>query len=162
GRIELVPMSTAASRGGVGAAAGPEVGAAPPVAAGRLVWAVALAMPPDLSWGERNGAASPSASMRHRVQAYHRCVTDGQRPCLEGKPLLHGEMRRGAARRGGLPRAAGVWKHHPDRRTPARGALGLHPPAVGLHEMLHDSEPQTGTPLIPGAGGVRAVEPLEH
>src|SRR5207302_2693279 len=28
--------------------------------------------------------------------------------------------------------------------------------------MLHDSEPQTGPPLIPGAGGVRAVEPLEH
>src|SRR5207249_704151 len=34
--------------------------------------------------------------------------------------------------------------------------------AVGLHEMLHDSEPQTGTPLIPGAGGVRPVEPFEH
>ena len=55
-----------------------------------------------------------------------------------------------------------MWEHHPDRRTPAGGALGLHPPAVGLHEMLHDSEPQTGTPLIPGAGGVRAVEPFEH
>src|SRR5439155_714161 len=28
--------------------------------------------------------------------------------------------------------------------------------------MLHDSEPQTGPPLIPGAGGVRPVEPFEH
>jgi len=68
-------MSTAASRGGGGAAAGPEVGAAPPVAAGTLVWAVALAMPPDLSWGERNGAAS----------AWRQCATGfKQRPCLDG------------------------------------------------------------------------------
>src|SRR5437667_979848 len=46
-RIELVPMSTAARRGGGGATARAGVGAAPPVAAGTLVWAVALAMLPD-------------------------------------------------------------------------------------------------------------------
>src|SRR2546421_7351257 len=73
-RIELVPMSTAASRGG-GGVAGPELGAARPVAAGTLVWAVALAMPPDLSWGGRNGAASPS----------RQCATGfKQRPGLDG------------------------------------------------------------------------------
>src|SRR5207245_9857481 len=95
-RIELVPMSTAASRGGVGAAAGAEVGAAPPVVAGTLVWAVALAMPPDLSSGESNGAASPSASMRHRVQAYQRCVTAVHRPCLVD-PRLSPVVRRTAS-----------------------------------------------------------------
>ena len=33
---------------------------------------------------------------------------------------------------------------------------------MGLHEVLHDREPQTGAPLIAAAGGVRPVEPLEH
>src|SRR5437660_11059557 len=40
-------MSTAARRGGGGAAGGLGVGAAPPVAAGTLVCAVALTMPSD-------------------------------------------------------------------------------------------------------------------
>jgi hypothetical protein len=55
--MELVPISTAARRGGGGAAGGLGVGAAPPVAAGTLVWAVALTIAVGSSWGERNGAA---------------------------------------------------------------------------------------------------------
>src|SRR5690348_18480232 len=61
----------------------------------------------------------------------------------------------------GLPRRAGGGEHEPDRRPLARRTLRLHPPALGLHQMLHDGEPQPGAPLVARAAGIGAVEPLE-
>src|SRR5260221_3529439 len=48
-----------------------------------------------------------------------------------------------------------------DGRAVSQGAFGFGPPAVGLHEMLDDREPEPRTPLMTRAPVVDAVEPLE-
>src|SRR5213592_1373679 len=89
-RIELVPMSTAARGGGATARAG--VGAAPPVAAGTLVWAVALAMLPDRC-GVRE-MAPPAAHVNAPPGSRISPLCNGcARPGLDDKRLLHVEMR---------------------------------------------------------------------
>src|SRR5262245_3941219 len=44
----------------------------------------------------------------------------------------------------------------------AERAQGPDAPAVRFDEVLHDREPEAGTPLSARPAGVGAVEPLEH
>src|SRR3970040_1050702 len=59
--------------------------------------------------------------------------------------------------------AAGRRQREPgfDRRTAVRFTFRAHPPAVRLHEVLDDGEPEAGATLVTRAGGIDAGESLE-
>src|SRR5438034_8396196 len=107
------------------------------------------------TWGRYVSVAMPIRTeggcgwrVKHRRRRCYGSVTlRGGSKCSWSRELRHG---------------SGGREHHPDRRPPARRALGPHPPAVHLHEMLDDSEAEAGASLIARAGRVRPIEPLEH
>src|SRR4029077_16206590 len=76
-------------------------------------------------------------------------------------------MRIGVRRQAGVKAVlrlcnGGRWgKHQADGRAFPRRAFGVDPAIVGLHQMLDDGKPEAGAPVIPGAGGIGTVEPLE-
>src|SRR5215216_3835803 len=57
--------------------------------------------------------------------------------------------------------ARGAGEEGADRRALARRALRPHAAAVGLYQMLHDGETQTGAPHLARAARVHSVESLE-
>src|SRR3989442_1997603 len=95
--------------------------------------------------------------MQSQRQTNLPCVTVGRIP-------RNGSVTTARPRSGGARLRAGhlLGEGDADGRATADGALGLHPAAVGLHQMLDDRQPETGAALVPGAAEVDAVEPLEN